>query len=156
MRIINGRMPFLFGIVVVAILIVASAAHAVCESPRNICKHFDECLQRSSDNGDQIRAGVKARNGKIVLVGAQACALDLGRKREWDEWARGCSLGEYVEIVRTEMELGKVFCDRYCPNCPPEHKVAYRFAKIEMASRLEDPSHFQKQRAPVSHMVNAA
>jgi hypothetical protein len=108
---------FLFGIVVVATLIGASAAHAVCKSPKNICKHFNECLQRSSDphnkDADGIRAGVKARNGKIVLDGAEACALDLGTKKQWDEWARGCSYGEYVEIARTEMELGKVFCDRY-------------------------------------------
>jgi hypothetical protein len=117
MAIIEGRMPFLFGIVVLATLIAASAAHAVCRSQKNMCKHFNECLQRSSDpnnkDADEIRAGIKARNGQMVLAGAEACALRLGRKKQWDEWARGCSYGEYVEIARTEMELGTVFCDRY-------------------------------------------
>jgi hypothetical protein len=60
-----------------------------------------------------IRAGVKARNGRIVLAGAEACARDLGRKRHWDEWASGCSDVEYVSIARTEMELGKVYCEHY-------------------------------------------
>jgi hypothetical protein len=108
---------FLFGIVVVANLIAVSAAHAVCKSPKNICKHLNDCLQRSSHpnnkDADEIRAGIKARNGQMVLAGAEACALGLGRKKQWDEWARGCSYGEYIEIARTEMELGTVFCDRY-------------------------------------------
>ena len=41
---------FVFGVAVVATLLVAApAAHAACRSPKNICKHFDDCLQRTSD-----------------------------------------------------------------------------------------------------------
>ena len=70
---------FVFGMAVLATLLVAApAAHAACRSPKNICKHFDDCLQRTSDpnnkDADGIRAGVKARNGQIVLAGAEACA----------------------------------------------------------------------------------
>jgi hypothetical protein len=59
---------FVFGMVVLATLLIAApAAHAACRSPKNICKHFDDCLQRTSDpnnkDADGIRAGVKARNG---------------------------------------------------------------------------------------------
>ena len=75
MAIMQGKMPFVFGVVVLATLLVAApAAHAACRSPKNICKHFDDCLQRTSDpnnkDADGIRAGVKARNGQIVLAGA--------------------------------------------------------------------------------------
>jgi hypothetical protein len=52
-------------------------------------------------------------NGKVVWAGAEACARDLGRKREWDGWARKCSDLEYVSIAKVEIELGKVYCDRY-------------------------------------------
>src|SRR5215831_3246789 len=77
MAITQGKMPFVFGMVVLAtLLITAPAAHAACRSPKNICKHLDECLQRTSDpnnkDTDDIRAGVKARNGQIVLAGAEA------------------------------------------------------------------------------------
>jgi hypothetical protein len=110
---------FVFGMVVLAatLLITAPVAHAACRSPKNICKHFGDCLQRTSDpnnkDADDIRAGVKARNGRIVLAGAEACARDLGRKQQWDKWARGCSELEFVQIARVELELGKVYCDRY-------------------------------------------
>jgi|GraSoi2013_115cm_1033766.scaffolds.fasta_scaffold38644_2 hypothetical protein len=118
MTITQGKMPFVFGMVVLATLLIAApAAHAACRSPKNICKHFDDCLQRTSDpnnkDADGIRAGVKARNGQIVLAGAEACARDLGRKQQWDKWARGCSELEFVQIARVELELGKVYCDRY-------------------------------------------
>ena len=111
-------MPFVFGMVVLATLLIAAlVAHAACRSPKNICKHFDDCLQRTSDpnskDADGISAGVKARNGQIVLVDAEACARDLGRKQQWDKWARGCSALEFVQIARVELELGKVYCDRY-------------------------------------------
>src|SRR5262249_24892440 len=114
----QGKMPFVFGRVVLAtLLITAPAAHAACGSPKNICKHLDDCLQRTSDpnnkDTDGIRAGVKARNGQIVLAGAEACARDLGRKQQWDKWARGCSELEFVQIARVGLELGKVHCDRY-------------------------------------------
>src|SRR5262249_47762904 len=109
---------FVLGMAVVATLLVtAPAVHAVCRSPKNICKHFDDCLQRTSDpnnkDADGIRAGVKARNGQIVLAGAEACARDLGRKQQWDKWARGCSELEFVQIAKVGVELGKVHCDRY-------------------------------------------
>src|SRR5262249_33427844 len=87
----QGKMSFVFDIVVLASLMVAaSAAHAACRSPKNICKHFDDCLQRTSDpnnkNAEGIRAGVKSRNGQTVLASAEACARDLGRKQQWDKW----------------------------------------------------------------------
>jgi hypothetical protein len=114
----QGKMPFLFGMVVLATLLIAApAAHAACRSPKNICKHFDDCLQRTSDpnnkDADGIRAGVKARNGQIVLAGAEACARNLGRKQQWDKWARGCSELEFVQIGKVGLELGKVHCERY-------------------------------------------
>jgi hypothetical protein len=118
MAITQGKMPFVFGMVVLATLLIAApAAHAACRSPKNICKHFDDCLQRTSDpnnkDADGIRAGVKARNGQLVLAGAEACARDLGRKQQWDKWVRGCSELEFVQIAKVELELGKVYCDRY-------------------------------------------
>jgi hypothetical protein len=118
MAITQGKMPFVFGVVVLATLLInAPAAHAACSSPKNICKHLDDCLQRASDpnnkDADGIRAGVKARNGQIVLAGAEACARDLGRKQLWDKWARGCSELEFVQIAKVGLELGKVHCDRY-------------------------------------------
>ena len=116
MAIEPGRLPFVFGIVVVATLLIAApAAHAICKSPKNICKHFDDCLHSdpNNKNPDDIRAGVKARNAQFVLAGAEACASDLGKKQQWDNWARGCSEREFVEIARVELELGKAHCDRY-------------------------------------------
>src|SRR5262249_18503389 len=73
MAITQGKMPFMFGMVVLATLLIAAPlAHAACRSPKNICKHLDDCLQRTSDpnnkDTDGIRAGVKARNGQIVLA----------------------------------------------------------------------------------------
>ena len=113
----SQRTCSLFGSLVLATLIGTPTAHAVCTSPKNICKHIDDCLQRTSDPGnkdaERIREGVRTRNGKMVWAGAEACARDLGRKRQWDAWARECSDLEYVSIAKVEMELGKVFCDRY-------------------------------------------
>jgi hypothetical protein len=118
MAITQRKMPFVFGIVVLAsLLIAAPTALAACTSPKNICKHFDDCLKRTSDpdnkDADGIRAGVKARNGQIVSASAEACAHALGRKQQWDKWARGCSELEFVQIAKVGMELGKVHCDRY-------------------------------------------
>ena len=118
MAITRRKMPFVFGIVVLATLpIAAPSALAACTSPKNICKHFDDCLQRTSDlnnkDADGIRAGVKARNGQIVSASAEACARALGRKQQWDRWARGCSEFEFVQIAKVELELGKAHCDRY-------------------------------------------
>jgi hypothetical protein len=48
-----------------------------------------------------------------VSAGAEACARDLGRKQQWDKWARGCSELEFVQIAKVGLELGKVHCDRY-------------------------------------------
>jgi hypothetical protein len=80
-------------------------------------KHIDDCLQRTSDPDNKgaklIREGVRTRDGKMVLAGAEACARDLDRKRQWDNWARGCSDVEYVSIAKVEMEIGKAYCDRY-------------------------------------------
>jgi hypothetical protein len=97
--------------------LLAAPAAAVCKSPKNICRHIDECLQRISDSNnkaaEQIRDGVRTRNGKIVWAGADACARDLGRKKQWDDWTRQCSDVEYVSIAKVEMEIGKAYCDRY-------------------------------------------
>ena len=60
-----------------------------------------------------IRGGVRTRDGKMVLAGAEACARDLGRKKQWDDWARECSDVEYVSIAKVDMEIGKAVCDRY-------------------------------------------
>jgi hypothetical protein len=110
------RFSLVFGIVLVT-LAAAPGAYAICKSPKNICKHIDDCLQRASeaDNKDavQIKAGVKARNGKMTGVGLETCARDLGREKEWKIWTRGCSDPEYFQIAKVEMELGKTFCDRY-------------------------------------------
>ena len=103
----------LFGSLVLATLIATPTGHAVCRSPKNICKHIDDCLQRTNKDADEIKEGVRTRNGKMVGAGAEACARDLGRKRQWDNWARGCSDLEYVSIAKVEMEIGKAYCDRY-------------------------------------------
>jgi len=51
MAITQGKMRFVFGMVVLATLLIAApAAHAACRSPKNICKHSDDCLQRTSDS----------------------------------------------------------------------------------------------------------
>jgi len=52
-------------------------------------------------------------NGQIVSAGAEACARDLGKKQQWDKWARGCSELEFVQIAKVGLELGKAHCDRY-------------------------------------------
>src|SRR6266481_7160227 len=106
---------FVFGIPVLATLIAAPAAHAVCKSQKIYVNTLMTVCTRTSGTQDahDIREGVRTRNGKMVGAGAQACALDLDRKKQWDDWARGCSDGEFVVIARTEMELGKVCCDRY-------------------------------------------
>ena len=113
----SQRACSVFGSVVLATLIAAPAAHAVCKSPKNICKHIDDCLKRTSDpnnkDAEQIQDGVRTRNGKMVWAGAEACARDLDRKKEWDSWARECSDFEYVTIAKVEIELGKTVCDRY-------------------------------------------
>ena len=35
----------------------------------------------------------------MVWAGAEGCARDLGRKRQWDAWARECSDLEYLSIA---------------------------------------------------------
>jgi hypothetical protein len=98
-------------------LIAAPAAHAVCRSPKNICKHIGDCLNRTADSNNndvvRIREGVRMHNGKMVWAGADACAIDLGIKRQWDKWSDGCSDVEYVTIAKAEIENGKTLCDRY-------------------------------------------
>jgi hypothetical protein len=107
--VMSQRAGSVFGSLVLATLIAAPSAHAVCRSPKNICKLIDDCLQRTNKDVDQIKEGVR----KMVWAGAEACARDLGRKREWDGWTRECSDLEYLSIARVEMELRKVYCDRY-------------------------------------------
>jgi hypothetical protein len=62
---------------------------------------------------ERIGEGVRTRDGKMVFVGAEACARDFGKKRQWDNWTRGCSDVEYVAIAKVEIEVGKDYCDRY-------------------------------------------
>jgi hypothetical protein len=114
-QILHGMALRSYSVILLSTLIATPAA-AVCKSPKNICKHIDECLQRTSDPNkaaEQIKEGVKTRNGKIVWAGADACARDLGRKWQWDDWTRQCSDVEYVSIAKVEMEIGKAYCDRY-------------------------------------------
>jgi hypothetical protein len=104
----SQRAFYVFGSLVLTTLIAAPAAHAVCRSPKNICKHIDDCLQRpDNEDAERIKEGVRTRNGKMVWAGAEACAPDLGRKRQWDNWAHECSDLEYVSIAKVEMEIGK-------------------------------------------------
>jgi hypothetical protein len=114
---LSQRTCSVFGSLLMATLIAAPAAHALCRSPKNICKHIDDCLQRTSDSNNKdaelIREGVRTRNGKMVSAGAEACARDLNRKGQWDKWTRDCSDVEYVSIAKVEMEIGKAYCDRY-------------------------------------------
>jgi hypothetical protein len=58
-------------------------------------------------------AGLIRRNGQIVSAGAEACARDLGKKQQWDEWTRGCSELEFFQMAKVGLELGKAHCDRY-------------------------------------------
>ena len=96
-----------------ATTIAAPTAHAVCRSPKNVCKHIDDCLQTNKNDAERIREGVRTRNGRMVWAAAEACAHDLGRKTQWDKWARECSDVEYVSIAKVDMEIGKAVCDRY-------------------------------------------
>ena len=96
-----------------ATAIAAPTAHAVCRSPKDVCKHIDDCLQTNKNDAERIREGVRTRNGRMVWAAAEACAHDLGRKTQWDKWARECSDVEYVSIAKVDMEIGKAVCDRY-------------------------------------------
>jgi hypothetical protein len=103
---------FVFGAAVVATLLVAApAAHAACRSPKNICKHFDDCLQRTSDpnkkDADGIRAGVKVHNGQIVLAGAEACARDLGRKQHGTSGRVGAQNSSLSKLLGWNWNLEK-------------------------------------------------
>jgi hypothetical protein len=40
-------------------------------------------------------------------------ARDFGKKRQWENWTRGCSDVECVAIAEVEMEIGKDYSDRY-------------------------------------------
>ena len=48
-----------------------------------------------------------AKEAEPKVAGAEACARDLGRKRQWDNWARGCSDLEYLSIARVERKSEK-------------------------------------------------
>jgi hypothetical protein len=54
-----SRLPFVMGIAALATLIAAPAAYGVCKSPRNICKHIDDCLQRGSEAGNKDADQIK-------------------------------------------------------------------------------------------------
>jgi len=96
----------------------------------NICKHLDDCLQRTSDpnnkDADGIRAGVKARNGQIVLAGADACARDLGRKLEWDKWALGVQNSSLSKLLRWDWNLERSIATGIHNSEPLESRSAQR------------------------------
>jgi hypothetical protein len=46
-------------------------------STANICKHIDDCLQRTNKDADQIKEGVRTRKGKMVGAGAEACPTNV-------------------------------------------------------------------------------
>jgi hypothetical protein len=125
MAITQGKTPFVFGMVLATLLTAAPATHAACRSPKNICKHFDDCLQRTSDpnnkDADGIRAGVKARNGQIVLAGAEACARDLGRKQQWDKWARGVQNSSLSKLLGWNWNLEKPIATGIHNSGPLDH-----------------------------------
>jgi hypothetical protein len=105
-----------FACLLLPTLIPAPAAHAGCGSPKNICKHISDCLHQTSEPNnidERIREGVRARNGKMVWAGADACAVDLRIKRQWDKWSSGCSDLEYITIAKAAIEIGKALCERY-------------------------------------------
>jgi hypothetical protein len=108
---------FLLACLLLYPLIAPPAAYAVCRSPKNICKHISNCLDRNVDANNnvvvQIRDGVRTHNGRIVRAAADLCAADLGVKREWDKRSAGCSDIEYVTIAKAEIEHGTALCDRY-------------------------------------------
>src|SRR5260370_13432960 len=107
--IMSQRTCSVFGSLLLATLLAAPSAHAVCRSPKSICKHIDDCLQRTSDpankDAERIRDGVRTRNGQIVWAGAEACARDLGRKSQWDAWAREASYLENVSMSRRVLNM---------------------------------------------------
>jgi hypothetical protein len=98
-------------VVLATLLITAPAAHAACRSPKNICKHFDDCLQRTSDPNDKdtdgIRAGVKTRNGQIVLAGAEACARDLVGNSNGTNGRVGVQNSSLSKLLRWDWNLEK-------------------------------------------------
>jgi hypothetical protein len=80
--------------------ISAGAGHrglAICTA----CKHIDDLspANRSNKDTELIREGLRTRNGKMVWAGAEACARDLSKRRQWDNWTRECSDVEYVSIA---------------------------------------------------------
>jgi len=107
---------FVLGCFLLPILIVP-AAHAVCRSPKSVCKHIGDCLNRNVDSDSnvavRIKEGVSTRNGTMVRAGADSCAIVLKIKTQWDKWSGGCSDVEYVTIAKAEIENGRAMCDRY-------------------------------------------
>jgi hypothetical protein len=85
-----GLRSLLLACLLICPLIAPPAAYAVCRSPKNICKHISNCLDRNVDPNNnvviQIREGVRTHSGRIVRAAADLCAADLGLKREWDKW----------------------------------------------------------------------
>jgi len=59
MTITQGKMPFVGMVVLATLLIAVPAAHAACRSPKNICKHFADCLQRTSDPNNKDADGIR-------------------------------------------------------------------------------------------------
>jgi hypothetical protein len=93
MAITQGKTPFVFGMVLATLLIAAPATHAACRSPKNICKHFDDCLQRTFDPNDKDADGIRAgwplraqlaaglasdeKRGAVACTAAQTVAAGL-------------------------------------------------------------------------------
>jgi hypothetical protein len=50
------------------ILIAAPAAHAVCRSPKNICKHIGDCLLRTSERNNNDAVRIRERPSYMPIV----------------------------------------------------------------------------------------
>src|SRR5437660_9870261 len=96
-----------------ATAIAAPTAHAVCRSPKHVCKHIDDCLQTNKNDAERLRVGVRTRNGRRVWAAAEACAHDLGRKTQWVKGSRECSDVEYISIANADVNSGEAASDLY-------------------------------------------
>jgi hypothetical protein len=57
-------------------------------------------LRTRNARGEPPRA-----DGQIVLASAEACARHLGRKQQWDKWARECSEIELAACIAVALAL---------------------------------------------------
>src|SRR5436305_12115256 len=67
-----------------------------------------ETKPRAPCRAERIREAVRTRNGRMVWAAAEAYAHDLGRKTQWDKWARECSDVEYVSIAKVDVDAVRI------------------------------------------------